>query len=325
MSGNLPIDPDAYEAFGLQLPEDTAADGGETDNTEQITDNGRSETNPSTVTNLEDDEDSTPGADGDEAATAGDGEDGGRPGAVVPTADEKARNAKNAERRRRNEERVKARIEAEADRARIEERARLEGEIKALGIVDPATGETVDSFEKLERYKSARAFERARDGLATGDLTPEAFNAIVEQTPAFRQIQAAAQKAEALEREAKQTQAEAEAARQISEITRYDPSIKSIEDLLKLDRFEAFQSYVLKGLTFIEAYRLSYADKIEADRASSAATEAARLAKSKQHLTRTETRGSAPREPDADIIAGYNEIFPEWKGDINKIREAYLR
>jgi hypothetical protein len=321
------IDAEAFEAFGLDAPnegaDDTAADKGG----EEITPDDKAGTTPNEGGGDDappdgsgdgDSDDSDDGADDDETDASGSGganSDGDKPGAKEQSgadddAANHARNARNAERRRQNEARVKARIDAATDAARREERARLESTVKSLGITDPESGKPIADIDTLEKYRAARAFETAREGFANGELTPEAFNALVEQTPAFQKAASVLQQAEAAERQARTTRAETEVAEQITQIGRYDPSVKSIDDLLKLDKSEVLRAYVMdKGLTLIDAYRLTYDEEIESKRANTAAAEATKLARSKQHLTRTQQRGGAPAEVPDDIVKAYRDVL----------------
>jgi hypothetical protein len=334
MEQDLIIDAEAFEALGVKAPEDKSPDdtaagtGGEGDGETTPPAAGG---HPSAEGNSDGDDD----GDGDGPVGAGlkpaqNGEDestGARAGLKPAPTDggndaQREKNAKNAERRRRNEAKVKAQIAEAAEAARREARASFESSVKGLGITDPVTGEAVDSLEKLEKYKAARVFEQARDGITNGDLTPEAFNALVEQTPAFQRAAEAVRQAEQAQAEARKTQAEAEAARQIEQIGRYDASVKSIDDLLKLDRADTLRGYVMdKGLTLIDAYRLTYADEIETRRADAAAAQAAKMAKSKQHLTRTDMRGAGAPEVPPEQLDAYKTLLPGW--DDEKIRSDY--
>jgi CRP-like cAMP-binding protein len=301
MGQDLIIDAEAFEAFGMEAPQedaganDTAAgtggeDGGNpsaplTGDTSPV--EGRQDGATVVGDDEEEDGDDGVGADGDPPvipdATGGSPSaptDGGNAG----DAEKREHNARNAERRRRNEAKIKAQIAEAAEAARREARAGFENAVKGLGITDPATGEAVDSLEKLEKYKAARVFEQARDGITNGYLTPEAFNALVEQTPAFQKAAAAVAQAEQAQAEARKTQAEAEVARQIEQIGRYDPAIKSIDDILGLDKAGIIREYVFKGLTIDAAYRLAYMDELMKNSAQATLAHQEALAKSKERF-----------------------------------------
>jgi hypothetical protein len=297
------------ELLGVTLPEDD--EGGE---------DGSNNAPP--------EEGAEDGADagGDTEGGAEDGADtGGDTEGAEPEDDEKRRrNAQSAERRRQSEERQRARIQSEVERALAEERARTNAVIAGLGMLDADGGETIKSVDDLVKFNAARELARAGESLSNGELTPEAFNKLVEQTPAMRQASAIIAKAERAEAEARQAQANAEAERQIAEIGKYDPAIKNVGDLLKLDRADTLRGYVMdKGLTLVDAYRLTYADVIESRRASQAAAQASKLARSKQHLTRTETRGAAPPEIPEEERKYFRAIFPDASEDA--ISKMYAR
>lgn len=332
MGENLTIDAEAFEAFGLDAPSEGADDtdagnGGEDITPDDDADNTPDEGGGDGARPDGSGDGDNDGADDDETDASGSGDgDGADPEKQTGADDDKAdraRNARNAERRRQNEARLKARIDAAADAARREERARLESAVKSLGITDPESGKPIADIDTLEKYRAARAFETAREGFANGELTPEAFNALVEQTPAFQKAASVLQQAEAAEREARATRAETEVAEQLAQIGRYDASVKSIDDLLKLDKSEVLRAYVMdKGLTLIDAYRLTYAEEIESKRANTAAAEAAKLARSKQHLTRTQQRGGAPAEVPPETVKAYRDLFgPDMPYE--DIRKAY--
>lgn len=98
---------------------------------------------------------------------------------------------------------------------------------------------------------------------------------------------------------------------QIRQIHELDPAIGGPGDLLALDRKEQFYAYVTKNnLSFADAYRLTYADRLTEARAAAEKQRALNLASSKNHLTPLSQRGNGSLAVPDDEMALFRELNP---------------
>lgn len=180
--------------------------------------------------------------------------------------------------------------------ARAAARAEMSETLRRLGITNPDTGEVVDSIEKLEAYE--KGLSQAR--IASGRPTEEDIRRVVREETSG-QPQAQAQRAPT----------EADYAAEVAEISRLDPSITSLGDILRSEAGPKFRDYVAKGLNFVDAYTLAARDKL-----AQRQTEAARVkAAGKEHLSATQSVHAG--EGDAPVPADELEIFRAMMPDVS--------
>ena len=255
-----------------------------------------------------------------------------RNGAEPQTA---AQRAQNAARRRREEQ--QAAIEAAVRQAVEAERARSKGELDAFfagsKLVNTITGKPITNLEGVRAWKADYDAAQAAKALKAGKLTPEAIQAVVEQTPALQAVkklqeQQAAQAEQRRQEEERQRQAAARARveAEIEEIHKMDPTISSIQDLMAMPTAKTFYDLVKKGNSFLDAFRMANFDRLTAARAEAARQQAMNNARGKSHLTGTGPAagtGAAtvpaeememfrlfnPGASDKDITAWYNKHF----------------
>ena len=309
------MDFDAYEALGLERPEEVgeneqevaepAHEGGNEQEVAEPAHEEEEEENEETLSEPEQEEEPEP-------------EEEAEPQEKKSTQT-KAERAENAKRRRQAETEAAIR-EAVAQKER-ELTERYNGIIAAAGLTNPfGEKKPVSGISDLEAYTKARKQREIEAALREGKLTPEALKYAVEESEPMQAIRKlVAEKSQAEEREAKQR-----IESQIEEIGKYDPKIKSVSDLLRMENADQFQDYVRRGLNFVEAYQLANANKLREDAVAAAKREVMNSAKSREHLKPTPQRGIGelktvppdvmemyrifnPGATDAEIQAHYNK------------------
>lgn len=201
-------------------------------------------------------------------------------------------NSKFAEYRRRQEEQLKRWQETE--RKRIE--AAADAAILSLGIKNPATGKPFASAKEVKEYqeslnKKALSESLSKLGLSEGALE-ELIKAQVETHPDVVAARKAVEELKLSKQAAEDAKALATVEAQIKEIAeKYDPSIKSTADIMRLPEYPKIYGYVQKGLSITDAYRLVYADTIAEKKAAAAKQQVINDAAGKAHLRITEQRG----------------------------------
>lgn len=241
------------------------------------------------------------------------GEEGNGDASKVADVMDKEERARQAQRRRQRE------LEQARTDAVASERTRISEVLKRLGIANPdKNGAPIESLEELEAYERAESDRRLNDGKGTA----EDVRRIVREEEARR----------ARDQQAKDQQAanaaafEARLSEEIKAISEYDPSIKTVDDLLKKEGSNpTFRNYVNRKMTFLEAYELTHKNEIRArDRAASAA-ETTKLV-GKDHLRGTTSRSDGSVDVPDDVKAQYRIFDPNISdADIRKHYNADLK
>ena len=115
-------------------------------------------------------------------------------------------------------------------------------------------------------------------------------------------------------------QLEAAFAQELAEIAGLDPEMTDVRAILRSDAGPKFREYVRKGLTFVEAFRLAAADRLEALRDAKAAealrdaraAEAARMRSAgKGHLSATRSQGQGALPVPGEVKEMFRVFFPD--------------
>lgn len=196
-------------------------------------------------------------------------------------------NRRNAAARRRAEqERRYADMQAEADR-RVRDAERNAVIAATGGKTNPYTGKLIESVEELNAFNAAFAADNSRQKLQQAGIDPKDLEAIINQHPAVRQAQAA----DAANR---QQMRQRLIEKDIADIGKIDPSIKSLEDLMNSPAGADTEKLVKqRGLSYLEAYKLVTFDRVSNARVAAQEKANAEKAGGKSHLDST-----AQKTPD---------------------------
>ncbi len=286
---------DYYEVLGVEKPEAAKDEGAKEDENagrpENTDENEGEKERPAAEDAVDDDDDVDEDDDSDE------GEDDDE------QSDED--NARYAAIRRK----------AEADAAKQRDRA-----IADLGYTDE-DGNPITTLDELTRFKQRESKQKADaeyedelERLLDYGMSEEEAEEIIENKRAAAEYKAVKGQLD----EARNRQRQAEFDRKVEEelemIREYDPSIKSIADLSKMDNFDAFKANVASGDNYITAYLRSHKGKSRAGARDSG----------KSHLKSTSTRGgSGSGSIPESVYAEYLMFNPD--ATRKEIREHYLR
>ena len=109
---------------------------------------------------------------------------------------------------------------------------------------------------------------------------------------------------------------------QLAEISKLDPSIKTMDDLIEMENFEEFDRMAKAGATMVQAFKATAFDRLQAKRAEAARQAAVNAAKSKSHLKSTSTGTASNGVPiPRSTYEQYKAIFPDWTD--SQIREHW--
>lgn len=281
----------------------------------------------------------------DVAGPAADGENNKGPTEEAPAkADgEKAAGTKSKSAQRKEDAiyaKARATMEKERDAAiaAAKEEARLEAQralqveadkvIASMQIENPRTGKPINSKAEYDQYLADREMDKVDDELEMSGLSKETIQTIIKNTPEVRAAAEASQEFKAAADRAKLEKAKLVAEAEIQEISKYDPAIKSIDDLRKMADYDKFRSLVVNNrLSYLDAFRLLRYEQLTTGREAGAAKQAALNAASKAHLQRSDGAGegadSEVTVTDADL-SRYRQFFPEMSAkEIRQYAQRY--
>ena len=208
--------------------------------------------------------------------------------------------ARNAARRRQSEQ--KKAVEEALAAERETTGKRLKDLFEWAGFKDGETA--IETLEQLEAYRKKVDENKLQKDLKAGKITREQLDKLVEEK--------AAEKIKAEQPEPKRNEEfEKQVEKELAEIRKYDPTIKSIRDFAGMDRAEEFFSEVADhNHSYEEAYRIVYADKIAEAKAKSEKQRAMNGIRSKDHLQSSGTRGAGTPDIPTDTMEYYRRFNP---------------
>lgn len=315
-----------YEALGLQAPAPAAgADGA----------NVQEPAAPAVQT-----EDPNQGAKAQEPAVPASGSDDGNPTPAQEDnpiqdgqepgkkpMDEKQRH-ENAARRRQQEQ--QAAVDAAVQQALQAERKKADAEwagfFEKAGLKNTFTDEPIKTREQYTKWFQEYQSKQMQQDLKDGKLTPEMLQQLISQNPVMQQVQKIVGQDTAAKKLAQQQAEQTRIDGEIAEISKLNPNVKTVGDLLSMPKYQEFKSYVDKGYSYLDSYRLSHMDEIANARAEQARQTALNNARGKDHLVasgKSQGTGAAsvppeimrqyrlfnPKATDAQIQAHYNKTL----------------
>jgi len=212
-----------------------------------------------------------------------------------------------------------ARVRREAEAKANRKMSALDAEVaeRFKGLSNPITGQPITSAREYFDALDAQEKLATQKKLADNGIDPELIDKAVNNSPAVKAANLVIQ-----EQRLKEVQTYLE--KQIEEVSKLDPDIKSAKDIEQSERYPEVLRYVNENhLSVVDAYKLVYADKLANNRTAAIKQQAINNAKSQQHLTATEgtTKGSDLREVPSNVIDQWRMFFPD-KTDA-QIRELY--
>ena len=237
---------------------------------------------------------------------------------------EQTETAEQVEETERNKE--KDRIFAEARRIAEKkakedfekQQAKIDSEYaeKFKGITNPETGKPILSARDYIEAVEADKRVKVKADMENAGLDPSILEQLIAENPLVKQAQEFMTKVQ-------QEKAEQELQSDIKEISKFDSTIKSKDDLVKLENFEDIVKLVEKGNSLVEAYKLANFDKLVSKKQSAAEQAAINQAKSKSHLQKTggvADTSNLLEIPERDM-AEWKKIYPNLSA--SQLKEKY--
>lgn len=209
--------------------------------------------------------------------------------------------------------RRKAEQERDAEIARIknQQQAAIDAAIAKLGLTNTYTGKAITTQAEAEAYTAQHGQEERDRVMRDANLSPDEFNRIVDSLPQVQQAKAAQARAEAAERQARENAAAKGIEEQVKQISALDPSIKSLDDLIRHDSYQRIYSRVRSGMGLRDAYIVENFDALRAAGQAAGRQAALNAATSKDHLASTTSRGAGAQTVPPDVMELYRQLMPD--------------
>lgn len=218
------------------------------------------------------------------------------PGAVEPEPQSAEENARYAAIRRRAEEDARRKYESEL--------GQMNQQIAAMcrGITHPVTGQPITNMRDYVDALAIQQRQASEQELQEKGVDPSVINRMIETNPVVMQAQ------QVLE-SAKMAQANSALQNDLAELSKIDPSIKSLDDLAALPTFPQMLEFIAKyeGTSIIDAYKVfNYGNSTQTAR-----QQAINQMRGKDHLS-TQT-GIA--QSDDEFVEVPAEIMARYKAE----------
>lgn len=185
--------------------------------------------------------------------------------------------------RHRAEKNVEDRIQHEVQVALAQRDAEFAR--RFAGVVNPITGQPIqnqsDYFAALDAKRKLAIQQRITQ---SGRVEPNDIEALINMRVNDAMAVKEAEMQARMEHERKMAEGQRQLNEQLEEISKLDPSIKSVEDLMTMENFPAFDALVRNGTDLVSAYKAVNYDKAKAATAKAATQAAINSARGKSHL-----------------------------------------
>lgn len=218
-------------------------------------------------------------------------------------------NARYAAIRRRAEEDARRKYESEV--------GAMDQQIAALcqGVTHPVTGQPITNMrDYVDALTTQQRMAREQE-LQEKGIDPSIIDRMIEANPVVLQAK------QVIER-SKINEAANALQNDLAEITKYDPSIKGINDLSALPNFPDILAKVERGASLVDAYKMVNFDTFMQHTNDAARQQAINQMRGKAHLP-SQPNGVATGDDDVEVPA---EIMSSWKAEgktEKQIRELY--
>lgn len=218
---------------------------------------------------------------------------------------------------------ARRKAEAERDAAIAKVKAEAQKEIDAAyastGIINPYTNKPITTKAEYDEYRERFAVEQKKAFKEKAGLSDAEFNQFISDLPEIRAAKEAQVKAE-------EARAKINIENQLKEISELDPSVKTLEDLAKLDTYPRFYELVKRGNTFVDAYKLANMDTLTQKAAAASRQAVINQSAGKQHLEATSQRGAGAVTVPNEVKEAYRAFNPgATDAEIQKHYNSYMK
>lgn len=201
-------------------------------------------------------------------------------------------------------------------RAEEEAKSKYDREIarRCAGKVNPLTGKPITTMDDYWAAIDAQNEMRRRAAVEQAAKGMDAQQAAALRDAVLNDPEKAKMKARLDELEQRELRSQAQAAieNDIRELSKIDPAIKNIDDLLSLPEYPGIENLVQRGYSIVDAYKVQRFETALTNSAKSGKQAAINAAKSKTHLAAHGGTGTAKGQKaiPENMVSALKEQFP---------------
>lgn len=199
---------------------------------------------------------------------------------------------------------ARRRAEAEAERKYSLEQDKLITDIFG-GQVSPYTGRVINNKAEFDVYRQQYEREQQEQQFQQAGIDPAMLNQLIEQNPKVQQ-------ASMLIEQTRMAEGQRAMEAQVAELAKFDPSVKSMSDVMAMPTFGEFDRLVRQGHSITDAYKLANFDTLSEKRSAAAKQAALNAMNGKSHMTQTKGGAGDDVVVPAETLAMYRSAFPKW-------------
>ena len=211
-------------------------------------------------------------------------------------------------------------------RAEEEAKSRYDREIarRCAGKVNPLTGKPITTMDEYWAAIDAQSEIRRRSAVEQVAKGMDAQQAAALRDAIMNDPEKAQMKAQLDELKQRELRSQAQAAieNDIRELSRIDPAIKSIDDLLALPEYPGIEACVKRGYSIVDAYKVQRFESALSASEKSGKQAAINAARSKTHLAAHggNSTGKGLKSIPESMLSGLREQFPgKTKDELTKL------
>ena len=212
---------------------------------------------------------------------------------------------------------IRRRAEEEAKRRYANELSGLNQQVAAMcqGVAHPITGQPITNVHDYLDALAIQQRQASEQELQEKGVDPALIDRIIASNPVVMQAQQVIEHTKAVG-------AETQLRNDLAEISKIDPSIKSIQELAELPTFPEMLSRVERGESLLDAYKVVNFNNFMQHTEGAARQQAINQMRGKSHLASPSTSVAT----DNDDVEVPKDIMASWKAEgktEKQIRELY--
>lgn len=198
-----------------------------------------------------------------------------------------------------------ARYAAARRKAEQERDSAIKEVLAAVGMTNPYTGDPIETMDEFRTYKDKLSEERVQGFADRAGMAREEFDQMVQQLPEVVRAKEILQQAE-VEREKNFME------KQLAEISKLNPDIKTWEDLGKDPMYAQIREKVkTTKMTPAEAYLLCHHEELMTRAANRAKESRERSDAGRRHMTGVPAVGNGDTAVPPDVRQSYRDFYPD--------------
>lgn len=235
-------------------------------------------------------------------------------------------NAMYANIRREAERKAQEKFRFDSEKAKRDAAAEADAKIKAMGILNPYTGQMLGSMADMQAYAEAMSKEQqesAEARLKESGLSTDEIRAAAMTIPEIREAMGARDRLASLERDAQERQSRQVFEDELKLIQKFDPTVKSYEDLVNNEHRDEMTAMINRGYRISDAFYLANKENLMQKQTEAMRQEAINSARGKDHMEKSNSRGDGGISVPAEVIAEFQAINPG--ASVDQIRAFMAR